>query len=309
MDFEMIEILRSKRQPIIQYVHPCMNYYNLISASELLNIYRQQNEDSQTNDELMQHLVEYFPYCELYDMQDGIIFSREDLEEEDYIEDALEITKDKPLFIPTKEELMEHTRDYEEETPQLLALKEFLTSSLEFDKEELQEYIHHLSFEFYIGSKPSDLEGLLFEALYDKSSPENVVLFIKLVTDYYNNYRTWRRRCFTPIELSEAEEPFKIGLPSKSEFVNKKSSKREDIDEGLQDVFNETLDDILEQGGIWKSFDSNGKELCFDEEFSDYEVVDEEAKPLQAVSCKIRRNEPCPCGSGKKYKKCCGKLV
>jgi uncharacterized protein YecA (UPF0149 family) len=22
---------------------------------------------------------------------------------------------------------------------------------------------------------------------------------------------------------------------------------------------------------------------------------------------KIGRNEPCPCGSGKKYKKCCGK--
>ncbi|WP_284237931.1 YecA family protein [Paenibacillus glycanilyticus] len=30
------------------------------------------------------------------------------------------------------------------------------------------------------------------------------------------------------------------------------------------------------------------------------------AKPQQAVSTKIGRNEPCPCGSGKKYKKCCG---
>lgn len=26
-----------------------------------------------------------------------------------------------------------------------------------------------------------------------------------------------------------------------------------------------------------------------------------------AVSKKVGRNEPCPCGSGKKYKKCCGK--
>ncbi|MHC4705009.1 MAG: SEC-C metal-binding domain-containing protein [Planctomycetota bacterium] len=24
---------------------------------------------------------------------------------------------------------------------------------------------------------------------------------------------------------------------------------------------------------------------------------------------KVGRNEPCPCGSGKKYKKCCGKNV
>ena len=28
-----------------------------------------------------------------------------------------------------------------------------------------------------------------------------------------------------------------------------------------------------------------------------------------AVSNKVGRNEPCPCGSGKKYKKCCGKNV
>ena len=27
----------------------------------------------------------------------------------------------------------------------------------------------------------------------------------------------------------------------------------------------------------------------------------------QAVSKKVGRNEPCPCGSGKKYKNCCGK--
>ncbi|MBP1587037.1 MAG: SEC-C domain-containing protein [Clostridia bacterium] len=30
-------------------------------------------------------------------------------------------------------------------------------------------------------------------------------------------------------------------------------------------------------------------------------------KDMQAVSHKVGRNEPCPCGSGKKYKNCCGK--
>jgi hypothetical protein len=32
-------------------------------------------------------------------------------------------------------------------------------------------------------------------------------------------------------------------------------------------------------------------------------------KPEPAHSTKISRNSPCPCGSGKKYKKCCGKNV
>lgn len=29
-------------------------------------------------------------------------------------------------------------------------------------------------------------------------------------------------------------------------------------------------------------------------------------KPQQVISDKTGRNEPCPCGSGRKYKKCCG---
>ena len=33
-----------------------------------------------------------------------------------------------------------------------------------------------------------------------------------------------------------------------------------------------------------------------------------ERKTINQINKKIKRNEPCPCGSGKKYKKCCGKL-
>ncbi|MCL2166154.1 MAG: SEC-C metal-binding domain-containing protein [Clostridiales bacterium] len=33
----------------------------------------------------------------------------------------------------------------------------------------------------------------------------------------------------------------------------------------------------------------------------------EAEKKQPAVSGKIGRNDLCPCGSGKKYKKCCGK--
>jgi len=29
-------------------------------------------------------------------------------------------------------------------------------------------------------------------------------------------------------------------------------------------------------------------------------------KPLRREAPKVGRNDPCPCGSGKKYKKCCG---
>ena len=42
----------------------------------------------------------------------------------------------------------------------------------------------------------------------------------------------------------------------------------------------------------------------FEREGDEWHVVSGGAIP--AVSQKIGRNEPCPCGSGKKYKKCCG---
>jgi len=41
-----------------------------------------------------------------------------------------------------------------------------------------------------------------------------------------------------------------------------------------------------------------------DENIKDLEML--QAKPERAVSTKkASRNDPCPCGSGKKYKKCC----
>ncbi len=41
----------------------------------------------------------------------------------------------------------------------------------------------------------------------------------------------------------------------------------------------------------------------------DDEPGEEKAKPVTRTGEKIGRNDPCPCGSGKKYKKCCGAAV
>ncbi len=57
-------------------------------------------------------------------------------------------------------------------------------------------------------------------------------------------------------------------------------------------------------------FDKNGWKYILGiepdkpEDISDLEKLLNPLKPVQ--SAKIGRNDPCPCGSGKKYKKCCG---
>lgn len=35
------------------------------------------------------------------------------------------------------------------------------------------------------------------------------------------------------------------------------------------------------------------------------EAASGKSKPIVRAGSKIGRNDPCPCGSGKKYKKCC----
>jgi preprotein translocase subunit SecA len=41
--------------------------------------------------------------------------------------------------------------------------------------------------------------------------------------------------------------------------------------------------------------------------FSGGEETPVKKKPVKRSDKKIGRNAPCPCGSGKKYKKCCGR--
>lgn len=41
------------------------------------------------------------------------------------------------------------------------------------------------------------------------------------------------------------------------------------------------------------------------EDITDLEILLNPPKPMTAAQ-KVGRNQPCPCGSGKKYKKCCG---
>lgn len=48
------------------------------------------------------------------------------------------------------------------------------------------------------------------------------------------------------------------------------------------------------------TFKKEGKEWFF----YDGKIINE---PVKNTEPKVGRNDPCPCGSGKKYKKCCGK--
>ncbi|TSJ91646.1 hypothetical protein FG002_001700 [Chitinimonas sp. BJB300] len=49
-----------------------------------------------------------------------------------------------------------------------------------------------------------------------------------------------------------------------------------------------------------------GRWACFHDDEDDEETERESQAPIKREAPKVGRNDPCPCGSGKKYKKCCG---
>lgn len=73
---------------------------------------------------------------------------------------------------------------------------------------------------------------------------------------------------------------------------------------------NETLSlaDRYKQSSISQKGSTISEELPFydddhDDEYIDYDEMD--STPIPAPTKKVGRNDPCPCGSGRKYKRCC----
>ncbi|MDR0494488.1 MAG: SEC-C domain-containing protein [Treponema sp.] len=71
------------------------------------------------------------------------------------------------------------------------------------------------------------------------------------------------------------------------------------------DALNEKKTDFLmdKYAGIYKRLRASAKDD--DEYFGDFKTG-ERIETVRREAPKIGRNDPCPCGSGKKYKKCCG---
>jgi uncharacterized protein YchJ len=76
------------------------------------------------------------------------------------------------------------------------------------------------------------------------------------------------------------------------------------------DLFRKVMDDdeLDDEWGYLNqnSFIHNGDVTTLAEPQDDYEYLHTGNESYVRSCEKVGRNDPCPCGSGKKYKKCCG---
>lgn len=112
--------------------------------------------------------------------------------------------------------------------------------------------------------------------------------------------KTFKTRKFDPILLSKKELVYSEEIPffysnleEIYDFLYKLKEDREEYMNSLKE------EESIKGYGLYDGIENN---LPFDI-FSD----DDFDLPQPRKNNKIGRNDPCPCGSGKKYKKCCGK--
>ena len=92
-------------------------------------------------------------------------------------------------------------------------------------------------------------------------------------------------------KIFDGKRPTKLGTEKYPAVVRVQTEKR------MKEVAS-----IFEKNG-WKF--TIGLEPDKPEDITDLEILLNPTKP-QIAEKKVGRNAPCPCGSGKKYKKCCG---
>lgn len=106
-----------------------------------------------------------------------------------------------------------------------------------------------------------------------------------------------RKKTGKPIEGGERKKIFEVKKPAKLGTEKNPAVLRVQTEERSKEVAS-----IFEEKG-WKY--TIALEAEKPEDTADLERLLNPQQPVTAEK-KVGRNEPCPCGSGKKYKKCCG---
>ncbi|BEU88916.1 hypothetical protein TAMA11512_23800 [Selenomonas sp. TAMA-11512] len=218
--------------------------------------------------------------------------------DEDYsYHETAEHQAGKPLYIPkSKEELLAYSdSSYFEPTEEMKAFSELFDAHLPSDwsvyvrKGALEDIFEQVRF----GVNSSDLLHKMMDNGVCLDDLNDVKELLQCFTQYSNNARIHANRGFTPSELME-QAPAEYHESADVSFSDR---VREAIATGAVNI-----EDLREQIATMEVTHERIRQK-FLTELDTMEKEFSERRPIE----KIGRNEPCPCGSGKKYKKCCGR--
>lgn len=192
-----------------------------------------------------------------------------------------------------------------------------LASVCDRDTSLIKALIENPEIDEYVRS--SALESLLCLVLWGEMPMEEFAGYLKslfrgtISTEDYSYIWTGMVCCAVDIGATELQDDIKKAF--ENELIETFTIGFEEANKGLLENKEKKLD-RLKKGRHYSPIEDTVKELCCWASFTENErhtqqkiseerIVNNNGETLLRTERKIGRNEPCPCGSGKKYKKCC----
>ncbi len=205
-----------------------------------------------------------------------------------------QLQEGKKYYIPEKNELLKYDdMFYYELVSQAKKLRNFINSKMDLSDDD-REYLmmRIISSTRVISDGVNNVSEVLGDIDYEFVSADILDEFLGLMQDFNNNTRMQCNRGFCPSEIFNRDN-----LDTVPQEVSLGPNIKRAIAEGKVDI------DALFNQIMTAELPSEQLRYNMLKEVSD--IVQNVAK--SKVTGKVGRNDPCPCGSGKKYKHCCGK--
>lgn len=290
-----------------KYFNAMANLYGVVPLGKALEIIDSQNPGLVTREEffafaeIARHECE--DYCILRDDElylDGKVTGRLDwliidipllYDNDTALQEVRICQQGKDYYIPKKTELLRYNdNSYCEPTPQAQRMRNFLTGTLHLEPREAD-----IAFEEILLQTRCLGGGLqtmidVVEEMSGALSVKQMTEFVTIQQDLNNSTRMHHNRGYTPNEIAAMTKPENRGLKSLS------------FGPGIRKSL---ADGSMNPDKLRRDF------LTMDMPDEQLRVLMlqalEEAEAAAPKVIKVGRNDPCPCGSGKKYKKCCGR--
>ena len=303
IDDKAFQLKQCRKGWLVKCIHFFIQYYGIAPIEVIYEMYRQKVKDS--IDEMIGMLWE-MPV----DIVESCLFTMDKLGMEGWpkenplysekgifvhlqlFEDAefdylLRQQMDKDFYIPSAQQIDEICRiGYEASSSAYKKLESFFTKKLKFSYEQAVTWCLQVWANSYEGESPSKIINKMTEANIEFEE-KMINELLELLVAAHNNTRMKENRGYKPSEMvrkkSVDKMPTIVPASSNAAAILKDAAPQ------------------LEAMGV--PVDLNGNTDVIQTTMFPSGLNGEAIR----VEKKIYPNDPCPCGSGKKYKKCCGK--
>lgn len=295
------ELSKEQTELLEKYFEAMGHFYHIIPLEKVYDIINGQYEENYSEDDFLK-FAEAVPFnkrlhCDLVgeDFDDDSktpIFERNLVHEsmlvgyDEYDDLMYSKSSKKDYYILPKEELLKYADDlYEPKGSQYRAMRSFVARYKDVSAREAEDCLYELMFNIRDGvSSPLAVVNKMSRFSDIHIYAEHYYEFEPLFIDLYNHTRNPHLNGYTPKEYLQ--------------MTNDSDESMYAVKENIPE--DEIFDELSEAVAACERFQYQARELR--ESFS--MLASQNQQPVKKK--KIGRNDPCPCGSGKKYKKCCG---